>query len=233
MGEANVELLDRPVYGMSQAARLLGLRVDGLRRWIDGYERQGTGYAPVIRERRTGVDLVTWGEFIEAGYLREYRAKKVSLQYLRPVIGLMRERFNVQYPLATLRPYTSGKRLALEVQELVGLDPELRIVIMGRDGSLQLADSAAAFLDKVEFTDASGIAGRLFPLGRKKPIVLDPDRSFGEPTVPSGVRTDILAELIAAGEDPVHVAEIYSMPVEHVRSAVAYERSRGTLANAA
>jgi hypothetical protein len=31
--------LERPAYGMSQAARLLGLRTDGLRRWIDGYER--------------------------------------------------------------------------------------------------------------------------------------------------------------------------------------------------
>ena len=75
------ELLDRPVYGMSQAARLLGLRADGLRRWIDGYERHGKLYAPVIRERRTLDDAVTWGEFIEAGYLREYRAKQVSLQY--------------------------------------------------------------------------------------------------------------------------------------------------------
>jgi hypothetical protein len=60
-----VALLDRPVYGMGQAARLLGLRPDGIRRWIDGYERQGKQYAPVIRERRTGVDFVTWGEFVE------------------------------------------------------------------------------------------------------------------------------------------------------------------------
>jgi hypothetical protein len=30
-----VTALDRPVYGMSQAARLLGLRADGLRRWIN------------------------------------------------------------------------------------------------------------------------------------------------------------------------------------------------------
>jgi hypothetical protein len=29
------------------------------------------------------------------------------------------------------------------------------------------------------------VAERLSPLGRSKPIVLDPDRGFGEPTVPS------------------------------------------------
>jgi uncharacterized protein (DUF433 family) len=228
------ELLDRPVYGMSQAARLLGLRTDGLRRWIDGYERHGKLYAPVIRERRTLDDAVTWGEFIEAGYLREYRAKQVSLQYLRPVIGFLRERLQVKYPLATLRPYTSGKALALEAQDFVGLDPELSIVVIERDGSLRLTDPAVAFLDKVEFDAADGIAERLFPLGRTKAVVLDPEQSFGEPTVPAvGVRTEILAELVAAGEDPTRVAEIYSMPVENVEQAVAFERRYGESARAA
>lgn len=232
--ERATELLDRPVYGMSQAARLLGLRTDGLRRWIDGYERHGKLYAPVIRERRTSDDLVTWGEFIEAGYLREYRAKQVSLQYLRPVIGFLRERLQVKYPLATLRPYTSGKALALEAQDFVGLDPELSIVVIGRDGSLTLTDPAVAFLDKVEFDAAEGVAERLFPLGRTKPIVLDPDRGFGEPTVPTvGVRTEILAELVDAGEEPARVAEIYAMPVTDVEAAVAFERRHGDSARAA
>lgn len=219
-------LLDRPVYGMSQAARLLGLRTDGLRRWIDGYERKGKMYPPVIRDHSTGVDTVTWGEFVEAGYLREYRAKQVSLQYLRPVIGLLRERLNVQYPLATLRPYASGRELALEVQQLVGLDPDLSIVIIGRDGSLRLADPAASFMEKVDFAGGD-IAERLFPLGRDVPVVLDPERSFGEPTVPGGVRTEVLAELVDAGEEPEHLAEIYSLPVGDVRQAVEYEHRRG------
>ena len=234
VGVDPVALLDRPVYGMGQAARLLGLRPDGLRRWIDGYERQGKQYAPVIRERRTGVDVVTWGEFVEAGYLREYRAKQVSLQYLRPVIGFMRERLGVQYPLATLRPYTSGKELALEAQEFVGLDPALSIVVLGRDGSLKLADPAVAFLDKIEFNDAGGVAERLFPLGRSKPVVLDPDRGFGEPTVPTvGVRTEILAELVGSGEDPRCVAAVYAMSVEDVVSAVDFERHHGETSRAA
>lgn len=229
-----MELLDRTVYGMSQAARLLGLRTDGLRRWIDGYERHGKVYAPVIRERRTGEDMVTWGEFIEAGYLREYRSKHVSLQYLRPVIGFLRDRLQVRYPLATLKPYTSGRELALEAQEFVGLDPELSIVILGRDGSLVPSDPAIAFLDKVEFTDADGVAERLFPLGRDKPIVLDPDRSFGEPTVPvSGVRTEIVAELVEAGEEPARVAELYSLRVEDVEQVVEFERSHGATDRAA
>lgn len=234
VGENSAELLDRPVYGMSQAARLLGLRTDGLRRWIDGYERGNTTYAPVIRERSTGVDAVTWGEFIEAGYLREYRAKRVTLQYLRPVIGFLRDRLQVQYPLATLKPYTSGRELALEAQEFVGLDPALSIVILSRDGTLMPSDPAVAFLDKVEFNDAGDVAERLFPLGRNSPIVLDPTRSFGEPTIPDvGVRTEIIAELIGAGEEPDRVAEIYSISVDDVEQVVEFESRHGDLARAA
>ncbi|MGQ0479728.1 MAG: DUF433 domain-containing protein [Pseudonocardia sp.] len=234
MGKVSVELLDRPVYGMSQAARLLRVRTDGLRRWIDGYERQGKVYAPVIRERRTGVDTVTWGEFIEAGYLREYRAKQVTLQYLRPVIGFLRDRLQVQYPLATLKPYTSGRELALEAQEFVGLDPDLSIVILGRDGTLMPSNSALAFLKKVEFNQASDVAERLFPLGRDKPIVLDPTRSFGEPTVPTvGVRTEIVAELVGAGEEPARVAEIYSISINDVEQVVDFERQHGGFNRAA
>lgn len=229
-----MELLDRPVYGISQAARLLGLRTDSLRRWIDGYERRGKVYAPVIRERSTSVDTVTWGEFIEAGYLREYRAKQVTLQYLRPVIGFLRDRLQVQYPLATLKPYTSGRELALEAQEFVGLDPALSIVILGRDGTLMPSDPAIAFLDKVEFNGASDVAERLFPLGRTKPIVLDPTRSFGEPTIPTaGVRTEIIAELVGAGEDPARIAEIYSISVADVEQVVDFELHHGELSRAA
>jgi uncharacterized protein (DUF433 family) len=124
--------------------------------------------------------------------------------------------------------------LALEAQEFVGLDPALSIVILGRDGSLTLADPAVAFLDKVEFNDAGDVAERLFPLGRSKPIVLDPDRGFGEPTVPTvGVRTEILAELVGAGEEPRRVAEVYSMSVEDVVTAVEFERHHGETSRAA
>ncbi|MCD2187824.1 DUF433 domain-containing protein [Actinomycetospora soli] len=217
-----VAQLERPIYGMSQAARLLGLRTDGLRRWIDGYEHAGRVYPPVIREGRTRSDMVTWGEFVEAGYLREYRAKKVSLQYLRPVIGILRRELGVRYPLATLQPYTSGKQLALEVQKTVGLDPALSIVVLGRNGELQLTDEAEAFLEKVEFAEGD-VARRLFPLGRRVPVVLDPDVGFGEPTVLRGVRTEVLAELIEAGEDPERIAEVYDLTTAEVDAAVSFE----------
>ena len=84
-------ILDRPVYGVAEAAGLLGLRPDRVRAWLDGYVRKGVRYDPVIRPEPTGEDILTWGEFVELGYLREYRKKEgVPLQRLRPVIDALR-----------------------------------------------------------------------------------------------------------------------------------------------
>ena len=36
-----IDLLERPLYGLGQVDRILGLRGGTARRWIDGYSRGG------------------------------------------------------------------------------------------------------------------------------------------------------------------------------------------------
>ena len=79
--------LDAPVYQMNEAARLLGLPDKTLRRWIDGDRRFGRIIEPLIRPLTTGDTDVTWGEFVEAGLLAQYRVRRLPLQKLRPLIG--------------------------------------------------------------------------------------------------------------------------------------------------
>jgi uncharacterized protein (DUF433 family) len=222
-------ILERPVYGLTEAAGLLGLRPDRARAWLDGYERSGVRYPPVIREEPTGEDLVTWGEFVELGYLREYRRKGVPLQRLRPVIGELRQEFKTSYPLATARPYVYGKELVLEVQERHGLPAPIAIVI--RSGQqILLADAAKQFFKKVE-TDPTGegIVRRMRPAGPASPVVIDPLVRFGRPSV-SGVSTERLWELADAGETVDEIARGYDLPEEEIRAAVAYEEQFRSLA---
>jgi len=222
-------ILDRPVYGVSEAAGLLGLRSDRARAWLDGYERSSVRYPPVIREEHTGADLVTWGEFVELGYLREYRRKGVSLQQLRPVIEELRREFKTPYPLATLQPYVYGKDLVLEAQERHGLPAPIAIVI--RSGQqILLADAAKQFFKKVEFDPAENDAvSRLRPAGPASPVVIDPLVRFGRPSV-SGVSTERLWELSDAGETIDEIAKGYDLPDEEVRAAVSYEEQFRSLA---
>lgn len=223
-----LSILERPVYGVSEAAGLLGLRSDRARAWLDGYERSGVRYPPVIREGPTGEDIVTWGEFVELGYLREYRRKGVPLQRLRPVIDELRREFGTPYPLATARPYVYGKDLVLEVQERHDLPTPIAIVVRSGQQVL-LADAAKQFFRKVEFDPTGQDASRIRPAGPASPVVIDPLVRFGRPSV-GGVSTERLWELSDAGEAIEEIATGYDLSEDDVRAAVAYEEQFRSLA---
>jgi len=54
-----VSILERPVYGVAEAASVLGLQSDRTRAWLDGYQRRDVRYDPVIRPEPNGDDVVT------------------------------------------------------------------------------------------------------------------------------------------------------------------------------
>lgn len=214
---------------MSEAAGLLGLRSDRVRAWLDGYERSGVRYPPVIRVEPTGEEIVTWGEFVELGYLREYRRKGVPLQRLRPVIDELRREFGTPYPLATARPYVYGKDLVLELQRKNAIPAAIAIVIQSGQ-TIALADEAMRFFKKVEFEPpGEGDVCRLRPAGAASPVVIDPLVRFGRPSV-EGVATERLWELHDAGDSVEDIAEGYDMSTESVRAAVSYEEQLRSLA---
>ncbi len=224
-----MSILERPVYGVAEAAGLLGLRADRTRAWLDGYERQGVKYAPVIRVEPSGDEIVTWGEFVELGYLREYRRKGVPLQRLRPVIDELRKEFATPYPLATAKPYLYGKELVLELQHKNGIPRSIAIVIPSGQ-TIALADEAMRFFKKVEFDPPDqGDVRRVHPAGRASPVVIDPLVRFGRPSV-QGVATERLWELFDAGESVDEIADGYDMAAELVAAAVAYEEQQRSLA---
>src|SRR5260370_40474662 len=102
----SVTVLDREMYTEAAAARLLGLPQGTLNYWLEGGERRGKVYRPVIRvEPRGDRAAVTWAEFVEAGPLREYRRKlKVPTAELRGVLDGIPRRYGAPHPPADRRP---------------------------------------------------------------------------------------------------------------------------------
>lgn len=229
---ANVtNLLERPVYGLPQVDRLLGLRSGTARRWIDGYDRGGRAYEPVVRERRTGEELVTWGEFVETRLLSEYREAGVPLVRMRPAIVKLRDELGTPYPLASARTWldVQGQELVRQVQESVELDSKLALVVVRTGQTIAgWSDEADAFRRSVEWT-GEGERERepryLRPVAGIAEVQIDPLRGFGEPVV-RGVRTEVIGELVRAGESPDQIAETYELPRSSVDAAVRYELLR-------
>lgn len=73
-------ILDRAIYSYADVDRLVGLHSGTARRWLEGYERLGRFYDPVLRSEPTGSDAVTWGEMVEARLLTEFRGRRVPVQ---------------------------------------------------------------------------------------------------------------------------------------------------------
>ena len=215
-----VSLLDRPLYSFSEAAHLLELPTETLRRWLEGATRAGTQYPPVIRAEPTGSDSVTWGEFVEAGFLRGYRNKKVPLQRMRPFIERAREQWGVPYPLAHFKPLIDNKQLVYELQKQTLLDPALYLV-RAEGGQMLWEPPVRDFLERVAF-DPSGNVNRVYPLGLRSPVVIDPEVSFGVPQI-RGVRTESVAESVAAGESREQAALSWGLGLSDVDAALRWE----------
>ena len=219
-------LLDREMYGISQAAALLGLPRLTVRGWLNGYRRGGESYPPVIRAVPTGSETVTWGEFVELAYLSEYRRENVPLQRIRPVIDRLRDELNTPYPLAQQRPLVYDHELVLRIQEETQLDRALAIVV--RTGQqLMVSSPVEAYLQKVEFDN--DVVARWRPAGKTSPVVVDPNFSFGRPSI-RGVATERIAELYRAGDTTDFLAEIYELPLNDINSAIAYETQMAAMA---
>jgi len=219
----DAQVLDLPLYSVTEAGRLLSINPVTLRRWLNGFTTRDTTYQPIIRPEPSASDAVTWGEFVEAGFLHEYRTH-VSLQQIRPVVEGMRQEFGVRYPLAHFMPLVDPlkRQVVLRLQELTGIPDEL-FIVRWKNQQLQWSAPVESFLFKVEFDPLDAVARRMFPLGRDVPVTIDPKRSFGVPQV-RGVRTEAIVELLDAGESPEAVARMWGMDEQEVEAALTWER---------
>lgn len=211
--------LTRETYSVTEAARLLRVSPPALRRWLEG----GVGRPPVIRPEPTGSGDVTWGEFVQARFLRGYR-KRRNLPRLRPVLARLREEFDVAHPLATSQPFVGpGLERTLRAQRAVNLPDELVIVYEIRSGRLVLTPVASQFMERVRFAEEHPRwALRIMPQGEDSPVVIDPEFSFGAPTV-RGIRTEAITGMVDAGESLEEVAADYSLSTAEVKAAVTFE----------
>ena len=213
-------LLDRAIYSYSDVDRLVGLHSGTARRWLEGYTRSNRFYEPVLRPEPTGGEEVTWGEMVEARMLAEFRRRHVPVQRLRPAIVELRKEFG-RYPLAHARPFldVEGRELVMAVQEEVGLQRELQLVVV-RNGQLVLVEATERFRSAVDYV--GDVVGRLRPDERTPQVVMDPRHAFGQPAI-RNVRTETIAEAFRAGTSREELADLYDFSVQQIDEFIRFE----------
>lgn len=231
---AMISLLDRPVYLYHEVDRLVGVRPGTARRWVNGYTRAGKSYEPILRTRMTDAEWVTWGEFVETRILAEYRDQHVPTARLRAAVQELRVIFDMEYPLAHLRPYLEAEAGELAIdRHMVDPDDGPGLMVL-RTRQLLLRGPSREVMDHATLADdARGepFAAEL-PADEEFPgIVLSPERYGGQPTF-LGRRISVatIAGMVAAGEYPADLAADYGLSMAQVQTAVAYATKHPSVA---
>jgi len=88
------------------------------------------------------------------------------------------------------------------------------------------------FSDRLNFEDATrfGFARRWYPRGKKGNIVIDPEISFGRPTlIGTGIPTNNIYDLYLGEDQNIEpVSNWFNIPVPQIESAVQFEHSLWT-----
>lgn len=176
----------------------------------------------MIRSERTGDETVTWGEFVEAQLLSQFRDAGVPLQRLRPAIVRLRDEMQSEYPLAAARTLLDvhGRELVMKVQETVDLPRALSLVVV-RSGQRILSSGAQSFVDRVDYGEPEEVARRMLAaIGSN--VWFDPLRAWGRPAV-RAVPAEALAEGFRAGDSPRELAELFDLDLQSVEDALRFE----------
>lgn len=214
-------LLGIGLYTPADAQRLLGIPAQKIARWLRGHGVGNRKYAPLWSPQidlgdgtlhlgfRDLMELRTAHRFMEAG---------VSAQQIRKAIAEARTHVDDERPLSTRRFRTDGRTIFLE--------------IANRENDVQLLDlfkKQYAFsriieqsLKDVEF---DGVSPSRWWIGNQKgAIVVDPDRSFGQPIDhESGIPTSVLANAAKAEVSLAKAARAWLVSEATIRRAVKFE----------
>ncbi len=210
-------ILGEGIYSPRQAARLLGSSPQDVLRWT-----RGSGpHEPLWKAHYQFLDDTTEISFIDLIELRVVRALRcagISLQAVRYAIEFAKNRFGIERPLSTIQFKTDGTEVLMNAVEH---DGELVSLSKKRPGQKVFARLVAQSVKGLEFE--GGRVSRWRP-EQAKHVVIDPERSFGEPILDDyGVSTGTLFRDFERFHDHKYLSKLYEIDISQVKDAVRFE----------
>lgn len=213
--ESTLPGLINGVYSYKEAARLIGVTVQRVARWADGYVfpvKSGYGIsAPILQsERQKGV--VSFDELFELFFVREYVGLGVSLPHIRSTAEILAEHFG-PYPFSTADLIVSGREL---------IESSAAKVLSRPDVGQLVADFAADFARSISFRGRH--AAQYLPPGFDRRIYLDREIRSGEAVVTEfAIPTRSIYALWEREKEIESVADYHDISTSAVSVAVRYE----------
>jgi uncharacterized protein (DUF433 family)/DNA-binding transcriptional MerR regulator len=238
--QAEIDVLDVPIYSVPAAGRFVGLNAARVRRWLKGYafpysDRQGGerwGHSPPVvpGHEYEGRLYASFLHLMDLLFVREFLARGLSLQRIRKLLDEVRE--------VTAAPHFARRRLFARGQSVfLRLEAELEhhsggYLELGSGGQLAIPKFVEMIGKQIDFSATSNWAERWYPPGHSRIIVLDPKVSFGSPTIAGHrITTSTVHEAyLAEDQDVKAVCDWMIVAPREVRAAVKFEQSLATAA---
>lgn len=226
------------MYALGEAARLTGIPVPQLNRWLFGYhypkKRQGEsikGWSePLWIPQLSGADfeekVIGFHDLLEARFVNAFVRHGVPLIVVRRCLESAQQMYGVKYPFTTLRFRTDGKTIFGEAVRQAEKDGVL-VDLRSRQHVFREIISPSLYAG-IEYREDR--ASKWYPSSKREHVVLDPSRQFGAPIIEeSGTPTDVIyAAYLAEGgtDDAIRLTSgVYGISPRFVRSAVRFESS--------
>lgn len=220
------EFLGLGFYSVGDAARLLRMPTLNIRRWLAGYKFVREGelhevpplWVPDLPKGDGTIEL-SFRDLIELRFVHQFTQAGVGLKAIRNCLDYARTVVESDRPFLSSRFRTDGRTIFLESAKANDEDAVLLDLKRHQYAIKRVIEQSFQDLD----IEADEVA-RWRPYRGKDTIILDPERSFGQPiATDSGVPTAALAEAVEAEGSAERVAALYEVAVEVVRDAVRFE----------
>jgi uncharacterized protein (DUF433 family) len=211
----------RPVYTISNAAKLAGVHSNTVRRWLYGEDSTSTKMRPVFGEKdksKENIAEVSFLQLAEIVVVSRFRQRKVTLKSLRQAHAYACAELRLDYPFAWLHLKTDGIHVFSEFEKE---HPDASLLTLDKNGQLTLPGNVIKALELFDYEEE--FAARWYPIGRNVPIVIDPRYGAGHPTIP--FRRLSVASIYnrwKSGENIGFLASDYSLPRNLVETTLQY-----------
>jgi len=217
------EHLTRRLYSYADADRIAGVSRGTSKRWIEGYahslpDGRKIVLPPITPGRDITGDGVSFSDLVEIVAIGGFKNLGFSVRTVRKIVESCQEQFNVRHPLSVMEFKSNGRDVFVK-------DGSTLRDVLKRKAQPAWDEILGPFLETLDYRDS--FAYRWWPLGKNRPIVIDPEYGYGLPVVAgSGVRTEIIIERLRAGDLPEDIAYDFNVSHEEVDSAIQYEVQR-------
>lgn len=207
------------IYSASEIARILRVPYRTVYTWMNKYwdKKLGQNYGSNYSWVKDGSRSVSFHTFIEFYVMMRFSEAGVKPKQVIEAHKELVKMYKTAFPFAlkeVLKGINSdGKHVYLKTKQ----------GIIELNGTKQFnLDLIQLFFINLEF-DNDNLASKFWPIGKKKSILVDPERRFGHPVIDGkNILPEIIFNHYKAGDPVAYIAHVYKLSEQEVHNALEY-----------